>query len=344
MERGGGRVDWVDVAKGICIVFVVMMHSTLGIELAAKETGWMGHVVAFAQPFRMPDFFLISGLFLGRVIVKDWRTFLDRRVVHFFYFYLIWLTIQFAFKAPQFVAAEGVEATVRLYLVSLFVEPFGTLWFIWILPLFALMVRALRDVPVWVVLPLAGLAEALPVQTMVTVIDETANRFVYFYAGCVLAPAIFRFAERVGERPLAGLAGLGLWAVVNGAFVFAGWATMPGVSLALGAAGALAIVTSAVLLARSASLGSVPRFLGENSIAVYLGFFLPMACTRFVLLRTDVITDVGTMSLLVTIAAVVGALMMWWVAMRLGFRFLYERPAWARLEHRRQGPALAAAE
>ena len=31
------------------------------------------------QPFRMPDFFLISGLFLARVIDRDWRDYLDRR-------------------------------------------------------------------------------------------------------------------------------------------------------------------------------------------------------------------------------------------------------------------------
>ena len=28
-----GRVDWVDYAKGFCIVMVVMMHSTLGVDL-----------------------------------------------------------------------------------------------------------------------------------------------------------------------------------------------------------------------------------------------------------------------------------------------------------------------
>jgi uncharacterized membrane protein YcfT len=28
------RIDWVDYAKGICIVLVVMMHSTLGVEKA----------------------------------------------------------------------------------------------------------------------------------------------------------------------------------------------------------------------------------------------------------------------------------------------------------------------
>jgi hypothetical protein len=36
-----GRVDWVDYAKGFCIIMVVMMHSTLGVEKAAGAEGWM---------------------------------------------------------------------------------------------------------------------------------------------------------------------------------------------------------------------------------------------------------------------------------------------------------------
>ena len=64
----GGRVDWVDYAKGICIIMVVMMHSVLGVEAAAGQTGFMHLVVMFAKPFRMPDFFLISGLFMSVVI------------------------------------------------------------------------------------------------------------------------------------------------------------------------------------------------------------------------------------------------------------------------------------
>src|SRR2546421_9901939 len=31
------RIDWVDYAKGICIVMVVMMHSVLGVEKAAGD-------------------------------------------------------------------------------------------------------------------------------------------------------------------------------------------------------------------------------------------------------------------------------------------------------------------
>ena len=67
-QPGAARVDWVDYAKGFCIVMVVMMHSTLGVEAALSREGWLHYAVAFAKPFRMPDFFLISGLFLARVI------------------------------------------------------------------------------------------------------------------------------------------------------------------------------------------------------------------------------------------------------------------------------------
>jgi uncharacterized membrane protein YcfT len=68
------RVVWFDYAKGICITLVVMMHSTLGVGDAMGGEGFMHEVVAFARPFRMPDFFLLSGLFLFRVIDRDWRT------------------------------------------------------------------------------------------------------------------------------------------------------------------------------------------------------------------------------------------------------------------------------
>lgn len=61
----------------------------------------MHHVVEFAKPFRIPDFFLLSGLFVGRVVDRDWRLFSDRRIVHFAYFYLLWMVLQSAVKYGQ---------------------------------------------------------------------------------------------------------------------------------------------------------------------------------------------------------------------------------------------------
>jgi uncharacterized membrane protein YcfT len=336
-----GRIDWVDYAKGICIVMVVMMHSTLGVEQAAGHDGWMHHAVAFARPFRMPDFFLISGLFLARVIDRDWRDYLDRKVVHFAYFYVLWVTIQFAFKAPMFAAEQGWRGVGLSYLEA-FIEPFGTLWFIYLLPIFFVTIKLSRPIP-WPLIWLAGAAlEMAHIDTGWTVIDEFARRFIYIYTGYVFATQIFAFTSGVQRRRGAALLGLALWAALNGALVAAGFADLPLVSLALGFAGACAVVAGAALVA-DRDLFRPLRYCGRNSIVIYLAFFLPMAATRIALLKTGIIDDVGSIALLVTAAGIIGALAWYWAVRGTPLRFLFERPAWARLTPARR-PALQPAE
>jgi len=190
-----GRVGWVDFAKGFCIIFVVMMHSTLGVEAAAGSQGWMHHAVQFAKPFRMPDFFLISGLFLALVIDRPWLRYLDRKVVHFLYFYVLWMTIQFALKTPAWISeGQDLPGVARLYFLS-FIEPFGTLWFIYILPLFFVVTRLLKPVPWQATLALAAVLEMLPVHSGWMLIDEFAARYVYFFAGYLFAANIFALSN-----------------------------------------------------------------------------------------------------------------------------------------------------
>jgi uncharacterized membrane protein YcfT len=307
-----------------------MMHSTLGVELAAGREGWMHAAVAFAKPFRMPDFFMISGLFLARVIDRDWRDYLDRKVVHFAYFYVLWVTIQFVFKAPMFAAEVGWSGVGLKYLEA-FIEPFGTLWFIYLLPIFFVVVKLTRRVPPLAIWLVGAALEVAPIETGWTVIDEFASRFVYFYTGYLFAPHIFVFARMVQARPAAAFAGLVAWALVNGGLVVAGLADRPFVSLALGLVGAGAVMVVAALMAKT-DLFSPLRYCGRNSIVIYLAFFLPMAAARIALLKTGLITDLGTISLAVTLVGVMGALLWFWAARNTPFRFLFERPAWARLK------------
>src|SRR5215831_13571145 len=241
-QVGAERVDWVDYAKGFCIVMVVMMHSTLGVEAAAGEQSWMHALVAFAKPFRMPDFFMISGLFLARVIDRDWRTYLDRKVVHFAYFYLLWVTIQFAFKAPGLAAEHGALGVARLY-AEAFIEPFGTLWFIYLLPIFFVVTRLTRGMPQLLIWSILAALEIAHIETGWTVIDEFANRFVYFYTGYILAGRIFQIAAAAQARPWLAAAALTAWAAFNGFYVALGIDGKPFVSLTLGLMGAAAVVT-----------------------------------------------------------------------------------------------------
>ena len=189
----------------------------------------------------MPDFFLIAGLFLARMIDRDWRHYLDKKVVHFAYFYVLWLIINFAFKGVSFAADEGWNGVAQQFLLS-FIEPFSTLWFIYLLAIFFVVTKLTRRLPQWSVL-LVGIAlHVAPISTGWTVIDEFASRFVFFYAGYIFAPQIFRYAAFAGERPLLAIVGVAVWAVVNELLVLAGVAASPVVSLPLGFVGAGAIV------------------------------------------------------------------------------------------------------
>jgi uncharacterized membrane protein YcfT len=329
MTSNEQRVAWVDYAKGFCIIMVVMMHSTLGVEKAADATGWMTYVVAFAKPFRMPDFFMISGLFLARVIDRDWRTYLDKKVVHFAYFYVLWLTIQFALKAPDIAAEGGIPEVARAYALA-FIDPFGTIWFIYLLPIFFVLVKATKRVPwqiIWIVG--AGLQMA-KIETGWVIPDEFAARFVFFYSGYIFAPAIFRFADTVLRHGSLAVAYLAGWALVNGFAVFGGVSEVPGIGLALGFVGAIAVVTLSTVLSRTDWMAPV-RYCGKHSIVIYLAFFLPMAVSRMVLLKTGIIPDLGTVSLIVTASGVVFPLVLYWIVRGTPLRFLFERPAWAHL-------------
>ena len=320
-----GRVDWVDYAKGFCIIFVVMMHSALGVEAAAGKAGWLHGLVEFARPFRMPDFFMISGLFLAQVIDRDWRTYFDRKVVHFAYFYLLWMTIQFAIKAPVMIGAIGAGEVARLYLLSL-IDPFGTLWFIYLLPICFVVAKLARRVPVAAVWAIGAALEIAHIKTGWMVIDEFAARFIYFYTGYILARHVFAFTARAQTQPWLALGCLALWGLFNGAMVQAGYAPMPFFSLALGLIGAAAVATISALMAMHDVFHPL-RYCGRHSIVIYLAFFLPMAATRTALIKTGWVADIGTLSAIVTAAGVVGALALYWAARGSWANFLFERPA-----------------
>ena len=59
LKESKPRIDWVDYAKGICIILVVLMHANGGVEKLLGTETWFNGFIAWAKPFRMPDFFLI---------------------------------------------------------------------------------------------------------------------------------------------------------------------------------------------------------------------------------------------------------------------------------------------
>lgn len=342
MTGSAERLGWVDMAKGLSIILVVMMHSAFGVGADAGGVGYLHYVIGWATPFRMPEFFLISGLFLSQVIDRPWARFADRRVLHYAYFYAIWAAIHILFKVGL---GERDPVLAGQYLAWAVIEPYGVLWFIYMLAVVAVASKLAHDLrlPHWAVLAVGALLQMAPIHTGIYVIDQFAEFFVFFYAGYALAPTIFALVDKAQARIGLALVGLAGWVVINGLLVFSpgyrvmpdhvemGLAGLPGLNLLLAIAGAAALCVSAGLLAKVPAMAWL-RWLGSKSIVVYLAFALPMAVTRTVLVRLGLIEDVGLLSTIVMTVAIVSPLILWWLTERTGIgRFLFTRPAWAHI-------------
>ncbi len=320
------RIAWVDIAKGICIILVVMMHATLGVEKATGQETILNGFIDWAKPFRMPDFFLISGLFLAARINRPWRSYLDSKVAYFAYFYVLWLTIQFALKAPGMIAANGAEATLLAYVTGL-VQPWGTLWFIYMLAVFFVAAKLLDDAPKGLVWTAAAMIYLAAPHTGWLLVDEFAARFVFFYSGYWAAPAVFRFAGEVAKVPLALIAGaLAAWAAINWLLVENGLAFTTGLDLWVSYAGVAAVVAFSVILIPTRA-GRALAYCGRNSIKIYLAFPLFMGPARAAALKFSALIPDWTAALISTSAGVAGALILARLVTGTRFNFLFSRPA-----------------
>ena len=342
MSGQSSRLDWVDAAKGISIILVVMMYSVFNVGQSEDGVGLFHYVIGFATPFRMPEFFLISGLFLSQVIGRDWRRYADRRVVHYFYFYALWAVIHLVVKIGL-ASGNPVEAAQQIALAV--VEPYGVLWVIYLLGVFSAVTKLAYQfkVPHLVAFVAGAALQMASITTGSYLIDQFCHYFVFFYAGYALAPAIFRIVDWAEAHRALALLGLAVYAAINAALVFSpgyavlpnhiqmGYAALPGVHLVLAIVGSIALCVTAALLIRL-PFTSWLRWLGEHSIVVYLVFVLPMSFIRIALDKVGIIHDVTILSFIVIVGSIAVSVGLYLLVQVTGRgKFLFERPAWAHL-------------
>lgn len=342
MSENANRLGWVDAAKGLSIILVVMMHSAYGVGDDTGQVSYLNYVIGWATPFRMPEFFLISGLFLSQVIGRPWGHYADRRVVHYLYFYALWVVLQILFKVG--LGTGDINSALSGIALAI-VEPYGVLWFVYLLAVFGLATKILHHLRAnhWVVLAAGAALQMAPIQVGTDLVDKFAEYFVYFYAGYALAPQVFRIVAWAQRHVALTIGALLAYGIVNGLLVFGGewelfprglqmgYASIPGLHLLLALAGSIAVCLSAALLVMIPAMAWL-RWLGAHSIVVYLSFSIPMAASRVLLLRLNLVENINILSTIVYAIALVSPLVLYWFIQKTGFgKFLFERPAWAHL-------------
>jgi len=94
------RLAWVDYAKGIALILVAYRHILIGFERAGLPI----HIVLLKAnemffSFRMPLFFILSGIFISKSLEKrGWLNLIKTKWQTLLYPYIIWCVIQITFQ------------------------------------------------------------------------------------------------------------------------------------------------------------------------------------------------------------------------------------------------------
>jgi len=338
------RFAWVDFSKGVCILAVVALWVTHEFEhrhigFLAGQATLLDRFVWFAAPFRMPDFFLISGLFLSRVIDRPWKSYLDTKVLHYLYFFLLWncIIIPLMWLIGRDTPVGVADALVQ-FASRLFGTPFAMLWFVMFLSIYFIVTRLTRHVPVWIMAPVAVLLMLFPAHTGQYHIDRFGVFFVYFYFGCMFSRQFFALADWASGHVRLSILGLLLWVVVNKVVVMSGWTEEHSIGLLVaGFVGISAVIVfSAISCTRR--WGGWVTYLGRNSISVYLGFYVPMVLIVEAMLNSRWGHNLNIVGAVAVVGSAAVSVVVFELAKRCGLGFLYERPSWARLvSHRKSG-------
>ncbi len=95
---GRNRNPWIDYARGICILLVVYRHVFEGLAnvgVGSNSYPLLKYFNIFFFSFRMPLFFIVSGIFLGGSLMRrGFNGYVNNRFSTIFYPLMIWGTIQ----------------------------------------------------------------------------------------------------------------------------------------------------------------------------------------------------------------------------------------------------------
>src|SRR3954462_12374385 len=90
------RLDWVDYLRGLAIILIVYRHVLIGIQrgnIIVPQLMIDANMVFYS--FRMPLFFILSGMFISKSIAKtSVRELVGIKFEKLLYPYLVWAFIQ----------------------------------------------------------------------------------------------------------------------------------------------------------------------------------------------------------------------------------------------------------
>lgn len=327
------RVTWIDGARGLAIVLVVLFHAGMFTVPTGLASPWWEAVNLVFALLRMPLFFVVAGMLAVGAVRRSWSALWRTRLSVLVWVFLVWTVLRFAYYQ---VIPEPIDLNQSSWVdfVLSVVRPSNGLWFLFALAVFLVAAKALdgridKRIPIAVAGVAATIMYAGPTFNNVAY-DGVVKYFVFFLIGLHFREAIIRFVHRRGPAATAAL-GLAFVAAVTvrGA---TGWIVDALTAIPVG----LIAVALGLCLARTLArtgMAAPLEHLGRRTLEVYVTHILVLSSMTSLLIPFADAPAVATlrpvMPVILTAIAIPLSLLIAAAASRLPvLRLLYASPAW----------------
>lgn len=281
------RLGWIDVAKGISILLVVLIHARRWLEFIGAKAVWIEQFNAIFLTARMPLFFTMSGLLAIKWIQqKTWKELYTHKLSLILWVFIVWQPIVFTYKyAAAIILPNQEDPSLNAHLLRMFafpLRPNGELWFLWALILAFTTAKLTHWVPSRVQVAVSGLISAGWITWAKTMLGASLFRLIgsgwdglftyyFFFISAVLyKDQIISLVSKLSAFRAAFI--ISSWLIVYGIIVNLQITSLPGIGLLLKLLGVASGLALAVLLSRVTLLAS----LGQQTLPIYLAhsFFI----------------------------------------------------------------------
>lgn len=320
------RLAWLDIARGVSIVLVVVFHASIRLERAGLGDDLFWWINNLFAPVRMPVFFAIAGFLAHRALRLPFADLLERRIWPLAYLFGLWTLINFVFR--HVVQGVAVGDPVRALAKAVLVPP-SEIWFILALGLYLVLTRLLGGRARGA---LVGAAFAVSVASFGGLLPSGGSahqgilgHYAFFLLGCLHGGALI---PKVATVPAPAVALLGLLYLV----LFEALNEVDGlahglVRTALCLAGLALGCRLASAAAAAGGLAAGVARLGRSTLAIYLAH--PILLSLAVMALPAGLPAWAGLPLLPVLVAgsIAAALGLNALSARIGLSFLYGPPA-----------------
>lgn len=202
---GSGRVEWLDVARGLGIILVVCGHVERGLVSAGIADGhWWAVLDRAIYSFHMPLFIMLAGMNVPSSLLKEKRNFLASKLETILHPYIVWSLIH----GSILLAVSGFANTEIGFLDLLQIgwRPIAPFWFLYALFIFMTLASIFRSWPL-LLWPAAALGLAYAqYDSSESLLHQVSYNLIFFAAGVTFSRRLYAVRLRWFVGPLIAVA------------------------------------------------------------------------------------------------------------------------------------------